>query len=169
MAKSNQYPSIEQVRELPMLNSEVVDDQWEDNNGHINVTYYMDFYNRSGWSMFAALGIDEDYFDKKRMGIVDLENYIRYFRELHVGNKVSLYCRYLAYDQKRFHGMTILTNDDTEEVACTFEFLTLSVDLTIRKSAPWPEHVIKHLETEVHASKQLGWHYPNAMSLQRKN
>jgi len=168
MANRVQYPTIEQVRELPALFSEAIPAQWEDQNGHINVTFYMDLYNRSGWPMFALLGIDEDYFTKKQMGIVDLENHIRYFRELHVGNNISVYCRFFAHDEKRFHGMMIAANDDTNEVAATVEFLTLSVDLTKRKSAPIPNNVVNNLTELVNVSSELNWQYPTILSLNSK-
>lgn len=169
MSNPNNYPTIDQVRKLPLLDNEVVADKWEDENNHVNVTYYMDLYNRAGWPIFTMLGIDQSYFTEHQMGIVDLENHIRYFRELHIGNKVSVYCRFLASDQKKFHGMVIVVNDETDQVACTIEFLTLSVDLTKRKSTPWPESVVNHLEKEVQSSDKLSWQYPTTMSLDLKN
>jgi len=152
MSKRHKHPTIEQVRELPALLNEIIPARWEDDNGHVNVTYYMDLYNRAGWPMFDLLGINEDYFNKRKMGIVDLENHIRYFRELHVGNNVSVHCRLIAYDQKKFHGMMIVTNNNTEEIAATVEFLALSVDLSMRKSAPIPGDVVDGLKNQVQIS-----------------
>ena len=53
------YPDIGKVRQLPKLGSQVIPAKWEDQNGHVNVGFYMAIYNDAGWSMREPIGIDE--------------------------------------------------------------------------------------------------------------
>ena len=157
--------SVNNIRELKPLNTRTIDKKWEDDNEHINISFYMDCYNQSGWPMFELLGIDKDYFAERKMGVVDLENHIHYWRELHVDNKVTTYARFLNHDKKRLHGVLFVVNDDTNDLSCSIEFLALSIDQNIRKSAPFPDDVINNLSNQVKQSLALDWQFPAQLTL----
>lgn len=159
------YPDTNAIRELPALTSQVIPEQWEDQNGHINVSFYMSLYNESGWPMLNLIGIDESYFTKRKMGLVDLDNHIRYLRELHVGDRVTAYGRFFAQDEKRMHGMVFIVNDDTKMLASTIEFLSISIDLRKRKPASIPDDVAAKLRAIINAHQTLSWTVPTCMSI----
>ena len=58
------YPDTGAIRDLPALTSQVIPEHWEDQNGHVNVGFYMAIYNDSGWPMLDLIGIDEGYFSE---------------------------------------------------------------------------------------------------------
>jgi acyl-CoA thioester hydrolase len=165
MTKRHAYPDIEAVRELPALTSQVIPGRWEDQNGHINVSYYMALYNESGWPMFDLMGVDESYFTERKMGFVDLANHISYLNELHVGDRVTAYGRFLGFDSKRLHGMVLTVNDDTGKLASTIEFLAISMDLARRRAAPIPDDIAARLEAITRAHQALRWSVPTCMSV----
>ncbi len=159
--------TADNIRELIPLESLIIDKKWEDDNGHINICFYMDFYSESGWEMFEMLGVDKEYFTEKKLGVVDLENHLRYWRELHVGNKVTAYSRFLKHDKKRLHGVFFVVNDDTNELACSIEFLALNIDQSIRKSSPFPDEVLNNLSKQIKISDSLEWQFPTKLTLGR--
>lgn len=159
------YPDIEAIRELPVLTSQVIPARWEDQNGHINVSFYMGLYNESGWPMFGLIGVDEGYFRQRRMGFVDLANHITYLNELHVGERVTAYGRFFGHDSKRMHGMVLTVNDDTNKLASTIEFLAISMDLEQRRVAPVPDDIAARLAVVTKAHEALGWTVPTCMSV----
>lgn len=165
MTKRQDVPDIEAIRTLPALTSQVIPPQWEDQNGHINVSFYMALYNESGWPMFDLIGIDESYFTEREMGFVDLANHISYLNELHVGDRVTTYGRFLGHDGKRMHGMVLTVNDDTNKLASTIEFLAISMDLARRRAARIPDDVAARLETITRVHQALGWNVPTCMSV----
>ena len=161
------YPDTNAIRELPALTSQMIPERWEDQNGHINVSFYMALYNDSGWPMLNLIGVDEAYFTERKMGLVDLDNHIRYLRELHVGDRVTAYRRFFGHDEKRMHGMVFIVNDDTMTLASTIEFLSISMDLRKRKPAAIPGDVAAQLESLVSEHQKLSWAVPTCMSIAR--
>ncbi len=159
------YPDTNSIRELPALTSQVIPERWEDQNGHINVSFYMALYNDSGWPMLDLIGIDEQYFTERKMGLVDLDNHIRYLKELHVGDRVTAYGRFFAQDEKRMHGMVFIVNDDTKMLASTIEFRSICIDLRKRKTAAIPDDVAARLKTIINAHQKLSWTVPTCMSI----
>ena len=159
------FPDIEHIRALPALTSQVISGEWEDQNGHINVTFYLALYNDSGWPMFDLIGIDETYFDVRKKGIVDLANHISYLSELHVGDRVTTYGRFLGHDDKRIHGMVFTVNDDKNVLASAIEFLSISMDLRQRRPATMPADVAARVRSVVEAHRDLGWTVPTCLSI----
>ena len=159
------YPDTNAIRELPALTSQGIPERWEDQNGHVNVGFYMAIYNDSGWPMLDLIGIDERYFKERRMGLVDLDNHLRYLNELHIGDKVTAYGRFFANDEKRMHGMVFVVNDSRNALASTIEFLSINIDLRQRKSAAITGDVGARLKTIISAHQKLGWTVPTCMSI----
>lgn len=165
MTRQRNYPPVATIRELPKLCSQTIPLQWVDQNDHINVGFYMAIYNDSGWPLLDLVGVDERYFAERRMGLVDLDNHFRYLNELHVGDRVTAYGRFLAYDEKRLHGMVFVVNDTTDVLACTIEFLSISIDLKARKTAAIPADVAARLGTVTAEHQRLEWAAPGCMSI----
>jgi acyl-CoA thioester hydrolase len=165
MANRRVVPDVNAIRELPVLASQVIPAEWEDQNGHVNVGFYMTLYNKTGWPLFDLIGIDERYFSARRMGIVDLDNHIRYLNELHVGDRVTAYGRFLAHDSKRLHGMVFVVNDETDVLSSTIEFLSINIDLDARKATPVPDDVAARLRALTETHQTLSWTVPACMSI----
>ena len=160
MTKNTRLPTVAEVRQLPELAKRVVPPEWEDYNGHVNVCHYMSLYEDAGWPMFAQLGIDAEYFSERRLGIFDFSHFIRYLNEIHVGDEVSLYCRFLTHNAKRLTGMTFVVNNSRDNLASTLEFLSSGADLQARRTAEFPPDVLARLEATVRESDQLPWDAP---------
>jgi len=165
MHERNSIPDTDKIRELPALATKVISEQWEDQNKHVNVGFYMALYNEAGWAMLNLIGIDQSYFSEQQMGIVDLENHIRYLDELHVGDRVSAYCRYLDYDEKRLQGIVFIVNETTNKLASTIEFLAISMDLQRRKVAELPDNIAARLADVTNTHQQFEWMAPTRTSM----
>ncbi len=158
-------PSVNAVRKLPVLASQLIAEHWEDQNGHVNVGYYMALYNDSGWPMLDLIGVDKRYFTERGLGLVDLDNHLRYFSELHVGERVTAYGRFLGHDAKRIQGMVFVVNDDRDVLACSIEFLSMSIDLEKRRSTEIPDDIARNLSTVIDQHRRLGWTVDTCTSL----
>ncbi len=157
---TRQLPTLEQVRQLPVLLTLTIPSDWLDYNGHVNVRSYMTLYERAGWPMLSEAGLDPAEFDRSGLGIFDLENHIRYLAELRAGDLVSMHGRLLARSSKRLQGMLFTVNDTRELLSCVFEFVTSSVDLRTRHSAPFAKDVARLLDGMIGRHQSLTWTAP---------
>ena len=154
------FPTAAEVRQLPILTKQLIPPEWEDQNGHVNVQFYLALYEMSGWPLLESLGIDRSYFEERRLGIFDLEHHIRYLNELHVGDAVTLHGRMLSRNDKRMHGMLFIVNDERHVLAATLEYVASSANLLERRTDAFPGDVAERLDALIEADRQLSWPAP---------
>jgi acyl-CoA thioester hydrolase len=154
------YPSIEQLRELPLQLGIEIPREWEDRNGHVNVQFYLTLYELGGWVVLEELGVDEDWFNRHQVSQFDLEHHLNYRAELKVGDQVSTYSRVLGRGEKRFHGMYFIVNETRQMLAATLEYVTAGVDMKTRRSAPFREDLASGLDRIIEKHKGLSWDAP---------
>lgn len=113
---------------------------WIDYNGHMNVAYYTQAFDLSLDRLLEDhFGIGEAYARDFRMGPYSLQSHIHYIGEMLEGER--FFCRaYLAdHDAKRMHIAVEMINAGTGALAAFMENMTMNVDLTARRSAPYPD------------------------------
>lgn len=154
------FPSAAEVRQLDNLAEHTIPPDWQDQNGHVNIQHYQTLYEIGGWPMLGRAGVDADYFENRRLGIFDLEHHIHYLSELHVGEHVTMHGRFLARDHKRLHGMLFIVNADRDELACTIEFMSISADLTTRRTNEFPDDILAGVDALMEVEKSIEWPAP---------
>lgn len=152
-----EYPSVAQVRQLPIDTVVQVPKDWEDRNGHVNVQYYLRLYDLGGWGLLDKIGIDEAYLEKQNRSIFDLQNHICYLDEIHIGDQVSVHNRLLSRNDKLFQGMFFVVNDSTDSLAATIEYLSVHIDMNARKSTPFTDSIARGLDEVIQQHAQLPW------------
>jgi acyl-CoA thioester hydrolase len=153
-------PSPAQVRALPVLHELTVPPEYEDINGHMSIAHHMGIHDDAGIPFFGTLGLDETYFSERRLGIMDLEHHLVYLAEVHVGDDVGVYSRVLERSEKTIHGIWFLLNRTRDQLADTLEWVSLHVDLEVRRSAPFPAELAAALDRQVELSRALDWEPP---------
>ncbi|NBC21978.1 MAG: thioesterase [Gammaproteobacteria bacterium] len=138
----------------------VIPPEWEDQNGHVNIRFYMTLFERGGWPMVHEMGMDESYFRDRRQGLFDLEHHLYYVYELHVGESVSIHARLIDRSEKRFHGVMFIVNDSRDNLAATLEYITSGADLAHRRTAPLPADIAARLDALLAAHRRLPWEPP---------
>ena len=155
-----QFPTVEQVKQLPLLMQKIIPPEYEDQNGHVNIQHYLGLHDEAGWLFFATLGIDEDYFKVQRKGFFDLEHHLHYTAELHVGDVVAVHGRLLARTSKRMHGMWFIINETRNQLSNTFEFVTSHADLDARRTSPFPDDFAARIDATIAEHARLEWDAP---------
>lgn len=146
-------PSLEQVRDLPLLLEAVVGREFEDANGHLNVTGYLALHDRAAWPWLADLGLDPTS-SGSSFGIMDLEHHLRYLAEVHVGDRVAVHGRLLSRADRRIHGQWFLVNLTQERLANTFEFVSIHVDLERRRAAAFEPATARRIDDQIRAGER---------------
>ena len=115
-----------------------VEPGWIDENGHLNMAYYHVLFDRGIDEAFTLMGLGDPYRQAHQHATFSAEVHIRYLRELKVHDPVRVTFQLLSYDSKRLHFFQQLFHATESFVSATAENLSLHVDLTARKTAPFP-------------------------------
>jgi len=134
-----------------------IEPQWIDYNGHLNVAYYNVLFDRAVDEVYEPLGLGPDYLKQHKHSTMVAETHVRYLREVHEGDPLRVTVQLLDYDAKRIHLFEQLVHATENWVSATSESMTLHVDMTAKKVAPFPDSVLRALERMKAAHAQLPW------------
>lgn len=121
--------------------------EWTDQNGHMNVAYYVLAFDRATDVFYDALGIGWDYVGRERKSLFTLAMNVDYLRELRSGAEVRIATRIVDVDHKRLHYFHEMVHAAEGWLAATNELLAMHVDMASRKSVPFPDSVAARLAT----------------------
>ncbi len=122
-----------------------VEPQWIDYNGHLNVAYYNVLFDRAVDELYELVGLGPDYlkaaqaFDHGGGGACALP------ARTEQGDPVQVSVQLLDYDAKRIHLFEELRHAAEHWLSATSENMTLHVDMTAKKVAPFAPHVLDAL------------------------
>lgn len=140
----------------PFISSEmIVQPEWIDYNGHMNMAYYTLLFDRCADEAYAHLGFGAHYAATSGFTTYTGAFQIRYRRELHEGDRVRVHMQLLDHDDKRFHTWQELYHVDGW-LAATGEALGLHVDQSGPKVAPFPPDIHERLAAMKKAHASLG-------------
>ena len=132
-----------------------VEPAWIDYNGHLNMAYYNVLFDRAVDEVFELLGCGADYVKTRNLSFFTAEAHVRYLRELHAGDPVRVTVQLLDHDAKRLHYFEQLFHADEGWVSATSENMSLHVDMTAKKTAPFPVDLVGRLNQMKSAHGQL--------------
>ncbi len=123
-----------------------VEPGWIDYNGHLNMAYYNVLFDRAVDEAYELLGCGAAYVEQTRHSTFTAEVHVRYLGELHAGDPVRVTFQLLDFDLKRLHYFEQLFHAEEGWLSATSENMALHVDMTARKTAPFPEAIAARLQ-----------------------
>lgn len=129
--------------DTPIIHREAVQTAWVDYNGHLNVAYYNLIFDHATDVLLDRLGVGAAYADASGCSTFVVEAHTRYVDELVDGTPVRVMTQLLGFDEKRLHYFHTMEHDEKGFLAATQELMSVHVDLTKRKTAPFPECALK--------------------------
>ena len=120
---------------------ETVPKEWIDYNGHMNVAYYMLIFDHAVDALLDSVGLGRDYRTRTSGTTFTVEAHITYDRELMAGDEARCTARILGCDDKRIHHYYEMFHGGDGYLAATVEFISLHVDLDVRKVSPFPDEI----------------------------
>jgi len=150
---------------LPITHQTTIPKSYLDELGHMNVMWYMHLFTQASYPFFALFGMDRDYCETNLKNAFVLEHHIRYLREVHVGNHVTVRTRILGRSAKRIHYISFLTTDTTDDasddtLSATAETVGIHIDMRIRRSAPFDDLIAANIDRLLAEHRQLDWDAP---------
>ncbi|MEM7230810.1 MAG: thioesterase family protein [Planctomycetota bacterium] len=158
--------SLEELDAVPVRHRETIPEEYRDEMGHMNVRWYVFLFSKGAMALFDTVGLDEQLRETAQSGSFALSQFIQYRREVLIGQDVRVHSHIVNRSDRRVHFVHYMVNETTSELAATMEVLATHIDLSVRKSAPFPEDVAEKIDREIAATRQLGWEPPLSGAIQ---
>jgi acyl-CoA thioester hydrolase len=132
----------------PLLPSAVmaIEDGWVDYNGHLNQAYYGVLFDRGIDEALMPVGLGPDYIQARNCSFMTVESHTCFVRELFRTDPVRVVSRILDVDDKRLHMYSELVHARDGWLAASSEWMFLHIDMTARRTSPWPADLRERLE-----------------------
>jgi acyl-CoA thioester hydrolase len=144
------------LRPAPFLASVMqIEPQWIDYNGHLNMAYYNVMFDRAIDELWLRLGIGPGYMRQRQGSTFTAECHVRYLREIHLGDPVQVSVLLVAADEKRLHTFEELRHATEGWLSATSENMTIHIDMTARKTAPFPPDIRTRIEAVAKANSAV--------------
>jgi acyl-CoA thioester hydrolase len=130
-----------------------IEPQWIDHNGHLNMACYNVIMDDAVGEFFTAIGLGLDYRKQRNCSTMTAECHVRYLREVHLGDPLQVSILMIAADEKRIHFFEELRHATEGWLSATSENISLHIDMSVRKVAPFPPDIAERLRVaaEAHA------------------
>lgn len=133
-----------QQTKLIVSNPMSIKPEWIDFNGHLNMAYYNVLFDTAFDSVCVLLGLGPEYAEARKLTTYTGEIHLCYRQELHLDHKVFGTFQLIDFDEKRMHVYQELRHVDGW-LAATCEGMSLHVDMTGPKVAPYPQDIFDNI------------------------
>ena len=146
-----------------------IEKDWIDYNGHLNMAYYNVLFDRGADAAFELMGLGPDYARERRLTIYTAEIHVCYVQELHLGHSVTVSFQLLDHDDKRLRAYQEIRHADGW-LAATSEVLSLHIDMSGPKVAPFPPDIMAKIEalSTAHAGLPMPERAGRSIAIKRK-
>ena len=124
---------------------DVVRPEWIDNNGHMNMGYYLVVFDFATDAFFPWVGLDRAHRERYGVTTFCLEAHVTYQRELREGDPLRFTTRLLGYDAKRIHYVHEVHHATDGYLAATNELMSLHVSQETRRATAMAPPVLERL------------------------
>ena len=132
---------------------------WIDHNGHLNLAYYIVLLDEATDQLWNAVGLGHAYRERTGCGTFAVETHTLYVGELREGDDTVAASVVLDVDPKRLHIAHELRRASDGAISARQELMYLTVNLSTRRSVPWPADTLASLRAahRAHAAIRPDW------------
>lgn len=131
-------PARDMIELAPVLTRLEIKPEWTDQNGHMNVAYYVLAFDQATDVFLQRLGLGWAVLAEGR-SIFTLAMNVDYLNEVFDGETVIVESRLLDADMKRLHYFHQMTRERDGALAATNEIVALHVSMATRRATPFPD------------------------------
>ena len=153
-------PTYEQLVQIPATFDRVVPEEFIDENGHMNIGDYFRLCSHALWNATIEAGLGDDYIEEHQQSLFTVEQHMRYYGELRLGQRFTVHTRLLERSARVVHGMSFVVDQEKRALACTQEATLVHVSTASRSTVDLPQDVGQALDAQIAAGNALGWAAP---------
>lgn len=120
--------------------------EWIDENGHMNMGYYLVVFDHATDLFLAHCGLDQAHRQAANITTFAAEAHINYLQEVGAGDPLVFGTWLLGFDSKRIHYVHEMRHGTEGYRVATNELLSLHVDRASRRVAPMAEVLLRRLD-----------------------
>jgi acyl-CoA thioester hydrolase len=151
------HPTYDQLSALPAYSQQVVPSAFEDFNGHLNIRHYLGIASEGLDESLVPLGILQNWPRVADQAVFTAEHHLTYLAELRTGDNISVRARLVGRSERAAHAVVYLVDETHQRLSYVMEEILLHVDMTTRRTSPWPEDVAAALDRRVADDQSLPW------------
>lgn len=125
---------------------QVVQPDWCDYNGHMNVAYYTLAFENAAFEVQEVIDFGERYVNEERRSLFTTKGSYSYLQELSVGEPLYIDYLVLDYAPKLLHVLMQMYNAEREFMAAYTEQIMMHVDLEERRSAAFADDKLQMIK-----------------------
>jgi acyl-CoA thioester hydrolase len=157
---------LEQITKLLPVYQLTIPPEYQDFNGHMNMRWYIGIFDDAGLPFYDAIQLHHDVLIASGHSTFDLEHHIHYLNEVHIGDQVTVYVRLIGRSPKRMHYLMFMVNETRGSLASIFECVNTFVDLSNRRTIPYPDQIMAHIDHLLAQHQALDWQAPICGAMQ---
>ena len=138
-----------------ILYKTMVEPDWLDYNGHMNVAYYTLAFDRAGEAFFAQVGLSEKHAEKTGDSWMVLEAHLTYQQEAMPHDELEIRSRLLDLSGKRLQLFQSMFRKADGTLLASNEQMILHVNLWQRRSIPFSAPIMARLQALYEKQRKL--------------
>ena len=133
-----------------------VRDDWLDDNGHMNVAFYIRAFDEGSNPFFDDIGLGWDY-TRSGVGSVFMVNCnLDFKRELFAGDALRVTTQLIDWNDKLLHLYLALYNVEKGYLAAVSETMFIHISFATRRGTAMPEEATARLDRVMRAHSAMG-------------
>jgi len=151
------HPTFDQLAALPAFAVQPVPIAFEDVNGHLNVRHYAGIASEGLDESLVELGIPQNWPTAHGHACFSAEHHLTYIAELRTGDRMSARVRLLGRSERAAHALVYLLDETHQRLSFVMEEIFLHIDMSTRRTAPWPADVAANLDRRIAEDAEISW------------
>ena len=131
--------------------------EWIDDNGHMNVAYYVLAFDQATDSVYEQVGLSWAYLEAQNHTLFTLSMNVDYLQEVFEGDRLRITTQLLECDDKRLHYFHHMYHAGKGFLSATNECLSMHISMETRRSAPFSSETKARLHQVILAHGSLPW------------
>ena len=135
------------------LKSQKILNKWVDYNNHLNMAYYVLIFDEAWEVMLEQFKMGSHSAETTNRSTMVVETNTQYISEVKENDEVDLMLTFFDHDKKRLHLKLEMIEKKTQKLSATMEWISLYIDLDIRKVTEFENEKIKIMNEFIEKNK----------------
>jgi acyl-CoA thioester hydrolase len=137
------------------LKSQTIIKEWVDYNNHLNMAYYILVFDQAWEIMLEKIKMGADSAKNSKRSTMVVETHTQYISEVKENDEVDIMLTYFDHDKKRLHLKLEMIEKKTQKISATMEWISLYIDLNLRKVTEFENEKIKIMDEFINMNKSI--------------
>ena len=137
------------------LKSQTIIKEWVDYNNHLNMAYYILVFDQAWEIMLEKIKMGADSAKNSKRSTMVVETHTQYISEVKENDEVDIMLTYFDHDKKRLHLKLEMIEKKTQKISATMEWISLYIDLNLRKVTEFENEKIKIMDEFINMNKNI--------------